>query len=83
MNFPHHYKITKEKCVVRIDDKEYDVSAWRKYHPGGAEILDLYHLRDATEAFYAFHSKEAINLLTHTPKNQTDLKPEKNDNQLV
>jgi fatty acid desaturase len=39
----------------------YDVTAFRDSHPGGAELLDLYHNADATDVFYAFHSKKAIN----------------------
>jgi len=38
--FPHNYTITTEKCVISIDGDSYDVSKWRDYHPGGAELLD-------------------------------------------
>ena len=59
--FPHNYKVNKEApCVISVDGESYDVSNWRLSHPGGAESLDNFHDRDATEAFYALHSKEAI-----------------------
>jgi cytochrome b involved in lipid metabolism len=58
--FPHDYTITSEKCVISIDGDSYDVSKWRNYHPGGAELLDLFNNKDATDTFYALHSQEAI-----------------------
>jgi len=60
MNFPHHYKSPLTKCEIRIDGKVYDVTYWRDKHPGGAELLDKFHGSDATDAFYALHSEEAI-----------------------
>lgn len=61
--FPHLYTVTKPKCVIRVDDQMYDVSKFRGTHPGGAEILDMYDGRDATDVFYAFHSERAIRQL--------------------
>lgn len=61
--FPHQYKTTLPKCVVRIDDGWYDCTAWRHSHPGGAELVDKFHQMDATDAFYALHSREAIAML--------------------
>jgi len=58
--FPHNYKSNLPKCVIRVDNEMYDLTAWRDSHPGGAELLDLYHNADATDVFYAFHSQEAI-----------------------
>ena len=40
--FPHNYKSKTETCVTIIDVKSYDVTSWRKYHPGGAETLDSF-----------------------------------------
>jgi cytochrome b involved in lipid metabolism len=71
--FPHLYKVTKETCVISIDGKSYDVSSWRNYHPGGAESLDNFNNRDATEAFYALHSKEAIQRLKSMGSKPTDM----------
>jgi cytochrome b involved in lipid metabolism len=71
--FPHNYKITKESCVISIDGESFDVSAWRNYHPGGAESLDNFNNRDATDAFYALHSKEAIKRLKSMAKKPTNM----------
>lgn len=56
----YEYKTTLPKCVIRVDDGWYDCTAWRESHPGGAELVDKFHQQDATDVFYAFHSKEAI-----------------------
>ena len=58
--FPHDYVSSTQKCVISIDGQSYDVFSWRGTHPGGAELLDLFHNMDATDVFYALHSKEAI-----------------------
>ena len=63
LTFPHDYKSPLAKCVVRVDDSWYDVSAWRHSHPGGAEIMDKFHNADCTDAFYSLHSEEAIQKL--------------------
>lgn len=60
---PHEYKSSIPKCVMRIDDNWYDCTSWRKVHPGGAELCDKFHGKDATDAFYSLHSKEAIQKL--------------------
>lgn len=74
--FPHHYKIINPKCVISINGESYDVSNWRCQHPGGAETLDNFHNKDATDAFYALHSKEAIQRLKRLSKKTTDFKAE-------
>lgn len=63
VTFPHDYKSPLAKCVIRVDDSWYDVTAWRHSHPGGAQIIDQFHDADATDAFYALHSEEAIQKL--------------------
>ena len=70
--FPHNYVASKEQCIISIDGQSYDVSSWRNYHPGGAESLDNFHNQDATEAFYALHSKEAIAKLKKLHSTTTD-----------
>ena len=72
--FPHNYVITKDSCIISIDGESYDVSSWRNAHPGGAETLDNFHLKDATDSFYALHSKEAIGKLKRLTKKPTDMK---------
>ena len=57
--FPHDYQSTQGKVVIRVDDSWYDVTAWRRNHPGGVEIIDKFHNQDATEAFYSLHGKAA------------------------
>jgi len=72
--FPHNYKVNKETpCVISVDGESYDVSSWRLSHPGGAESLDNFNDRDATEAFYALHSQEAIAKLKRMGKKPTDM----------
>ncbi len=38
---------------IKIDDKWYDFTSFKKIHPGGEKILKKYKNKDATEAFYA------------------------------
>lgn len=56
---PHEYRSPLPKCVMRIGDSWYDCTAWRNSHPGGAQMCDEFHGKDATDAFYSLHSKEA------------------------
>jgi len=63
LTYPHYYKTTLPKCVIRVDDGWYDCTAWRHSHPGGAELIDKFHQMDATDPFYALHSDEAIAML--------------------
>jgi cytochrome b involved in lipid metabolism len=72
--FPHDYKTTMQKVVISIDGFDYDVSSWRHHHPGGVELLDQMHEQDATDTFYALHSKEAIAKLSKMAKTPTDMK---------
>ena len=57
-----------------IDGVEYDATEWKMKHPGGYQILEKYHEKDATEVFWAFHRVETakmLNALPHwTPKAQ-------------
>ena len=65
---PHTYVSQLPKCVIRVDDHSYDLTQWRDKHPGGAQLLDLFHGKDATDAFYALHSGDAIAQLKRMPK---------------
>ena len=58
--FPHNYVTKSDTCVVTIDGQSYYVASWRKYHPGGAETMDSFQDKDATDIFFALHSQEAI-----------------------
>eukprot|EP01006_Ploeotia_vitrea_P063765 TRINITY_DN86210_c0_g1_i1.p2 TRINITY_DN86210_c0_g1~~TRINITY_DN86210_c0_g1_i1.p2 ORF type:complete len:420 (-),score=238.22 TRINITY_DN86210_c0_g1_i1:168-1427(-) len=53
----------KERLKVKIDDVWYDLTNWQQIHPGGEEILQHVNNEDATDAFYAIHSKEAVQRL--------------------
>ncbi|KAK7202336.1 delta-6 fatty acid desaturase [Novymonas esmeraldas] len=57
------YRSSLPKCIMRIDDNWYDCTSWRNSHPGGAQVCDEFHGKDATDAFYSLHSKEAIQKL--------------------
>lgn len=72
--FPHNYVSKSETCVIAIDGFDYDVTHWRESHPGGAELLDQLHEKDATDVFYALHSQEAIAKLARMSKKPTDMK---------
>ena len=70
---PHDYKINTKRCDIRINDQVYDCTHWRAKHPGGAQLLDHFHNGDATDAFYALHSKDAeemLKRLKHVPAKQ-------------
>jgi fatty acid desaturase len=57
---PHEYHSPLQRCVIRVGEFWYDCTTWRHSHPGGAEFIDQFNNRDATDAFYALHSKEAV-----------------------
>ena len=44
-------EITQLKTIIIIDDNLFDVTKYKKNHPGGSKILEKYHNKDATEAF--------------------------------
>ena len=79
LKYPHNYHPTQPKCVIRIDDNWYDCTSWRHSHPGGAEFVDQFHNRDATDVFYSLHSQEAIaklHKMKAKPVSATDAKRE-------
>ena len=53
---------------VRIHGSWYDLSNWRKAHPGGAHWIDMYDGRDCTEVMDAFHSVKARGMWQRLPK---------------
>ena len=53
-------------CVLTIQGKSYNMTAWAKSHPGGNTILEKFHNKDATKAFFAAgHSQHAIDMLSN------------------
>lgn len=55
---------------VRIHGQWYDLSGWRRAHPGGAHWIDWYDGRDATEVMDAFHSQKGRNMYQRLPSSQ-------------
>jgi len=53
-----------EPCVLTIEGRLLDVTQWAKAHPGGSQILQQYHGKDATAEFEKVgHSKKARAML--------------------
>ena len=57
----------RRACPITIDGVTYDVSAWVGHHPGGADIIENYRNRDATDVFTVMHSEEAQAKLKRMP----------------
>ncbi|CAF0868989.1 unnamed protein product [Rotaria sordida] len=50
----------KDKCILLINNRVYDVTKFLEEHPGGEEVLKEQHGRDATNAFEDVgHSSDA------------------------
>ena len=55
---------TEEECILLIDGKRYNMTAWAKAHPGGVNVLRKFHNKDASKAFHASaHSSAAYAML--------------------
>lgn len=52
---------------VTINSVAYDVTDFAKVHPGGADVLEPFLGKDATDVFQAFHSKNAYEVLRGLP----------------
>eukprot|EP01108_Squamamoeba_japonica_P000835 TRINITY_DN12_c0_g1_i2.p1 TRINITY_DN12_c0_g1~~TRINITY_DN12_c0_g1_i2.p1 ORF type:complete len:395 (+),score=197.37 TRINITY_DN12_c0_g1_i2:71-1255(+) len=52
--------VKQQPTLIKIGDKWVNVNVWKRVHPGGAAPIDRYHGQDATDAFEALHSKEAV-----------------------
>jgi len=59
--------IDPSKLHVRIHNVWYDLTNWRKAHPGGTHWLDWYKNRDATEVMDAFHSMQGRQMYQRLP----------------
>ncbi|RNA11075.1 fatty acid desaturase 2 [Brachionus plicatilis] len=46
---------TKDNCWIVVNNFVYNVTSFKKNHPGGAKIIEFYAGQDATEVFNAFH----------------------------
>lgn len=72
-----------DECIVVIKGVRYDLTKWVPYHPGGDYVLKKYNGLDATDAFFAFHSEEAIQKLSKmsgTPLTEEETKESVKDN---
>ncbi|CAF1016157.1 unnamed protein product [Rotaria sp. Silwood1] len=50
----------KDRCILTINNRVYDVTRFLEEHPGGEEVLKEQHGRDATNAFEDVgHSSDA------------------------
>ena len=58
---------TRDRLVVRIDDRWVDLTGWRKAHPAGSHWIDVYKNADATEVMHGFHSDMAMAMLERLP----------------
>lgn len=47
-------------------------AAWMEQHPGGSAILKLLDGKDATDAFFALHSEDAVKRMMNFPKVAVD-----------
>mmetsp|Transcript_46372 Transcript_46372/g.72558 ORF Transcript_46372/g.72558 Transcript_46372/m.72558 type:complete len:453 (-) Transcript_46372:393-1751(-) len=73
----------KKRLHVAIGDKWYDLTGWRKAHPGGGHWIDMYHERDATDIMSAFHSDEAMQMFQKFPTVKDKAPPQPNANTLA
>jgi fatty acid desaturase len=55
---------TNDDLYLFINGQWYDLTQWQNIHPGGSQILQYLNGKDATDAFYAIHSDEAIKKLS-------------------
>ena len=65
----------REALPIRIDDQWYDLRAWRAAHPAGPHWLDGFAHQDATDVMHAFHSDEAVAMMTRLPKLSASVAP--------
>lgn len=61
--------------VFLIDGVQYDATEWKMKHPGGYQILEKYHEKDATDVFYAFHRPETAKMLSALPQSTPSSQP--------
>lgn len=62
-----------DRLRLFINGQWYDLTQWQQFHPGGQEILQHMNGKDATDAFFALHSEQAIQRLSRLKPCATDL----------
>ena len=55
--------LSSDRLNLFINGQWYDLTQWQNVHPGGPEILQNLNGKDATDAFYAIHSDDALKRL--------------------
>lgn len=65
-------EVCRTSLDVRIHNTWFDLSGWRKAHPGGEHWIDWYDGRDATEVMDAFHSVKGRQMYKRLPKSKPD-----------
>ena len=48
---PQKNKLIENQTIIIIDGYLFNVTKYKKLHPGGSKILEKFHYKDATEAF--------------------------------
>jgi len=51
---------TTRPTLIKIGEKWVNVSVWARSHPGGAAPIERFAGQDATDAFGAIHSRDAV-----------------------
>ena len=62
-----------DRLRLFINGQWYDLTQWQHLHPGGQEILQHMNGKDATDAFFALHSEQAIQRLSRLKPCATDM----------
>lgn len=62
------HRINEAECHIYVDGQWYDCTEWKISHPGGDDIIDKYHMKDASDVFAAFHKKDSYKYLKTLPK---------------
>jgi len=78
--------MSAETISVVIQNKLYDLTSWAPKHPGGAQILRDFNNKDATDYFYAIHSKKAGAMMKNmrsTDIEEEEKVPESNHSKLM
>lgn len=65
-------QVCRTSLDVRIHNKWYDLSGWRKAHPSGSHWIDWYDGRDATEVMDAFHTDKGREMYKRLPASKPE-----------
>ena len=72
-------KTTAQPLKIILNGRLLDVTRWAERHPGGDAVMRVFADRDATDQFYAMHSKVAVRkmeaMLSGGRKVEPEVKP--------